>query len=64
MENLLTREAVIGLAIFGAILATVGSWMKARGTSGVGPWLYWTGYICTGVSILLFIVIGYRGGYA
>ena len=58
---MLTRETVIGLAVVGATLSMAGSWLKTRGASGAGRWLIWAGYICTGISITIFIAIGFRG---
>ncbi len=61
MEFWLTRGAVIGLAVGGAVLAMTGSWLKSRGSVDLGRWLYWAGYLCTGISMLLFVIIGFRG---
>ncbi len=61
MEFWLTRGSVIGLAVGGAVLAMMGSWLKSRDSNNLGRWLYWAGYLCTGVSMLLFVIIGFRG---
>lgn len=63
LDPLLTRAGVIGLAVIGAALAMAGSYWKFRGGGIAATVLHWGGYACTGVSIVLFIVIGYRGGY-
>lgn len=62
-DPLLTRAGVITLAVIGAVLAMAGSYWKVRGGGVAASLLHWGGYACTGVSICLFIIIGYRGGY-
>lgn len=64
MDWLLTREAVITLAVLGAVFSTAASVLQVRGTIGSvrARQLNYAGYACMGVSILLFIVVGYRGG--
>lgn len=61
-EQVLTREFVITLAVVGAVVATAGSWLhKGRSWGKWGLLIYWAGCTCTGVSILLFIIIGFWG---
>lgn len=61
-EQLLQREVVIALAIIGAAAATVGAWLRHRGTSAAaGQALYWGGYTITGISVALFILAGLLG---
>ena len=64
MDLLLTREAVITLAVLGAIFSTAASLLQVRGTIGAlrARQLNYAGYACMGASMLLFIVVGYRGG--
>jgi hypothetical protein len=62
MDWLLTREAVISLAVLGAVFSTAASALQVRGK--IGParasQLNSAGYACMGVSMLLFIIVGYR----
>lgn len=60
---LLTREAVITLAVLGAVFSTAASVLQVRGKISAlrARQLNVTGYVCMGISMLLFIVIGYRG---
>ena len=61
-EYLLQREVVIALAVIGAAAATLGVWLRQRGTApGVAQAVYWGGYTITGVSIALFIIAGLWG---
>ena len=63
MDLLLTREAVITLAILGAIFSTAASLLQVRGAIGAlrARQLNYAGYACMGISMFLFIVVGYRG---
>jgi hypothetical protein len=62
VDWLLTREAVITLAVLGAVLSTASSVLQVRGVIGAlrARQLNLAGYACMGVSMLLFIVAGYR----
>lgn len=62
MESLLTREAVITLAVLAAILSTAASVLQGKGVIGAprARQLNLAGYALMGVSMILFIVIGYR----
>ena len=64
MDLLLTREAVITLAVLGAVFSTAASALQVRGTISAprARQLNYAGYACMGVSMLLFIMVGYRGG--
>ena len=59
----MTREAVIALAVLGALFSTASSWLEVR--RKVTPFrarqLNLAGYACMGASMLLFIIAGYRG---
>ena len=62
MDWLLTREAVIGLAIVAAIASTASSVLQVRGILSAprARQLNIAGYVLMGVSMLLFIIVGYR----
>jgi uncharacterized protein with PQ loop repeat len=62
MELLLTRPLVISLAIFGALASTLATVLQAHGTidKARAKQLNGFGYACMGVSILLFIIAGFR----
>ena len=63
MDWLLTREAVITLAVLGAAFSTSASYLQVRGKIGAtrASQLNIAGYACMGVSMLLFIIVGLRG---
>jgi hypothetical protein len=58
---LLNREVVIALAVLGALMVTAASLLAGR----LGPrrtlWLSRSGYAVTGVSVLIFIIVGLMG---
>jgi hypothetical protein len=62
VDWLLTRETVITLAILAAILSVAASVLQAK--QRIGPTrakqLNAAGYALMGVSMLLFIIVGYR----
>lgn len=62
MEWLLTREVVIGLALVGALPSLAASVLQARG--GITPrraqQMNLAGYGLMGLSMVLFIVVGFR----
>jgi len=62
MDWLLTREAVITLAVLGAAASVTASFLQASGRIGTGRarQLNITGYGLMAASMLLFIVIGFR----
>jgi hypothetical protein len=62
MDWLLTREAVIALAVLGAIFSTAASVLQVRGSISAlrAKQLNFAGYTAMGISMALFIVIGYR----
>ena len=62
MDWLLTREVVIGLAILGAVFSTASSVLQVRGKISAfrARQLNVAGYVCMGISMFLFIVVGYR----
>jgi hypothetical protein len=62
MEWLLTREAVITLAVVGAILSVAASVLQVRGAVSAqrARQFNLVGYALMGISMILFIVIGFR----
>ena len=62
MDWLLTRETVITLAVLAAILSVAASVLQTRGRIDAqrARQLNAAGYGLMGVSMLLFIIIGYR----
>jgi hypothetical protein len=62
MDWLLTREVVVGLAILGALPSAAASVLTARGgiTPARAKQLNVAGYALMGLSMLLFIVVGFR----
>jgi hypothetical protein len=62
MEWLLTREVVVSLAMLGALPSIAASVLEARG--GISPararQLNRVGYSLMGLSMLLFIIVGFR----
>jgi len=62
MEWLLARPAVIGLAVIGGVLSVVAMLLRKReGAQKMARQLDIAGYVFMGTSILLFIVVGFRG---
>jgi hypothetical protein len=62
MDVLLTRPTVIGLAVIGGILSVIAmSLRKRQGAQQLARQLDVAGYVFMGTSILLFIVVGFRG---
>ena len=62
MGWLLSREAVITLAVAGAIASTAASVLQMRGTISAerARHLNRAGYVLMGISMALFVVIGFR----
>jgi len=60
MELLLTKPVVVGLAVLGAILCSLASYLQTRGrvTEKTGRVLNRTGYGVMGASMLLFALAG------
>ncbi len=63
MEIVLTKPAVVALAVLGALLCTGASFLQMRGyvSEKAGKALNWAGYGVMGASILLFVLAGLRG---
>jgi hypothetical protein len=62
MDWLLSREAVITLAVLGAFASTAASMLQVRGriSAGRARQLNLAGYLLMGISMALFVVIGFR----
>ena len=62
MEWLLTREVVVSLAVLGALPSVAASVLAARGgiSSARARQLNLVGYSLMGMSMLLFIIAGFR----
>ena len=62
MDWLLTRETVITLAILAAVLSVAASMLQVKQKIGAAraKQLNAAGYALMGVSMLLFIIVGYR----
>ena len=62
MGWLLTRGAVITLAVLGAIASTAASMLQVRGLISAerARQLNLAGYVLMGISMALFVVIGFR----
>ena len=62
MDWLLTREAVITLAVLAAIPSVAASVLQVRGKINAlrARQLNLAGYVLMGISMALFIVVGYR----
>jgi predicted membrane channel-forming protein YqfA (hemolysin III family) len=62
MEWLLARPTVIGLAVIGGVLSVLAMLLRKReGAQEMARQLDIAGYVFMGTSILLFIVVGFRG---
>ncbi|HYI86256.1 MAG TPA: hypothetical protein VEX61_04090 [Burkholderiales bacterium] len=62
MDWLLTRETVIALAVLAAIPSVAASVLQVRGKINAlrARQLNLAGYVLMGISMFLFIVVGYR----
>ena len=63
MDLLLNRGVVIALAVLGAVLSFLASFLELRGyvSPKAGRVINWTGYGCMGASMLLFALAGLLG---
>jgi len=63
MELLLSKPAVIALAVIGALLAVCASALRAGGklNDAQARRLNLAGYVAMGVSMVLFVLAGLRG---
>ena len=62
MDWLVTRETVITLAVLGAVASTAASALQVRNkiSAARARQLNVVGYMLMGISMLLFIIAGYR----
>ncbi len=62
MEVLLAKPVVVALAVLGAILSSLASFLQIRGHLGAkgARVLNYAGYGCMGVSMLFFVLAGLR----
>lgn len=61
METLLGRPAVIALALTGAVLSVLAIFLRKRvGREDLARRIDATGYIFMGLSMLLFVIVGFR----
>lgn len=60
MELLLTKPVVVALAVLGAVLCSLASFLQMRGyvSEKTGKALNWAGYGVMGASMLLFVLAG------
>ena len=63
LDALTRREVVVGLAVAGAAVSTIGSVARRRGAqtrTALAGALVYAGYAITGVSVFLFIAAGFH----
>ena len=60
MEILLSKPLVVALALAGALLSTLASWLQTRGKVGekTGRAINYAGYGAMAASMLLFVLAG------
>jgi hypothetical protein len=63
MEWVLTREAVIVIAILGGLASVAAGIVRARGLDWAtrARHINFAGYVLMGLSMLLFVIVGFRG---
>ena len=66
IELLLSRPVVVALAVLGALLSALSSFLQLKGYFGESSAraLNWAGYGFMGASIVLFVLAGLRGAPA
>ncbi len=62
MDWMLTREAVIGIAVLGALPSVAASVLRTRGSidAARAKQLHIAGYVLMALSMALFIIVGFR----
>jgi hypothetical protein len=60
MESLLGRPVVIGFAVMGGLFSLVAMLLKHRGRAVLARQVDIAGYVFMGVSVVLFIIAGFR----
>ena len=66
LDFLLQREVVIGLAIAGAIIATIGGYLQRKNSTGnphTARFITRTGYAISWASVAIFIAVGFVSGW-
>jgi hypothetical protein len=61
VDWVLNRETMIAMALLGAASSVLATLPRVRSTD-YARWLNWAGYALMGVSMLVFVVIGFRSG--
>ena len=61
MEWLLTRPVVISFAVLGGAISLVAMLLKHKGRDIFARKIEIAGYVLMGISMLLFIIVGFRG---
>ena len=59
MDWILSREAMIAMAVLGAASSVLATLPRIRSTE-YARWLNWAGYALMGLSMLVFVVVGFR----
>ena len=66
VDEVLDRRVIIALAVLGAVLATLGSYLMREG-SGVDPsrarFILRIGYAIAWLSVAIFIIAGFRSAW-
>ncbi len=60
IDSLLTREAMIALAVLGAVVSTAASALRPRLGERRARQVDYAGYGCMAASMLIFIINGFR----
>lgn len=60
IDSLLTREAMIALAVLGAVVSTAASALRPRLGEHRARQIDYAGYGCMAASMLVFIINGFR----
>lgn len=64
LDVLLQRSVIVTLAMLGAVLVMLGNYLRQKNTKPtVSNKLTLLGYAVTAISVLLFIVAGFRSAY-
>lgn len=66
LDFLLQREVVIGLAITGAIIATIGGYLQRKNSTdnpNTARFITRTGYAISWASVAIFIAVGFLSGW-
>ncbi len=61
MEALLERPVVVGFAVAGGVFSVAAMLLRNKGGQALARQVDRLGYVLMGISMLLFIVVGFRG---